>query len=53
LLAFALTLLVDGPFFTKSSGNVAGGVVLIAGILGLILAIVLVIRYISLSRAGR
>ena len=53
LLAFALTLLGNGPFFTESSGNVAGGVLLIAGILGLILAIVLVIRYIGLLRALR
>jgi uncharacterized membrane protein len=53
LLAFALTLLGNGPFFTESSGNAAGGLVLIAGILGLILAIVLVIRYIALSRALR
>jgi len=53
LLAFALTLLGKGPFFTESSGNVAGGVVLIVGILGLILAIVLVIRHMGLSRALR
>lgn len=53
LLAYALTLLGRGPFFTEPSGNVAGGVVLIAGILGLILAIVLVIRYIGLSHALR
>ena len=53
LLCFALNLLGSGPFFTQPSGNVAGGVVLITGILGLILAIVLVIRYIGLSRALR
>jgi len=53
LLAFALTLIGSGPLFTEPSGNVAGGVVLIAGILGLILAIVLVIRYMALSRALR
>ena len=52
-LAFALTLIGSGPLFTEPSGNVAGGVVLIAGILGLILAIVLVIRYIGLSHALR
>ena len=53
LLAFALTLIGSGPLFTEPSGNVAGGVVMIAGILGLILAIVLVIRYTALSRALR
>ena len=53
LAAFALSVLGSGPFFTEPSGNTAGGAVLISGVVGLLLAIVLIIRYMNLSRALR
>jgi uncharacterized membrane protein len=53
LLTWTTTLIGRGPFFDERSGNVAGGMLLIAGIVGLILVIVLLIRYMGLSRALR
>jgi uncharacterized membrane protein len=53
LVAFALTLIETGPFFTERSGNIAGAMVLISMIVGLIVAIVLLIRLVALSRALR
>src|SRR5215472_16418388 len=50
LFAFALSLIGTGPFFTEPSGNVAGGIVLIAQIVLLIVGIVLGIRHMDLSR---
>src|SRR2546425_10531533 len=46
LVAYALSLVGTGPFFTEPSGNATGGVLLIASIVGLILAALLVIRHI-------
>lgn len=53
LLALASTLIGSGPIFEEPSGNVADGVLLIAGMVGFILAIVLLIRYMALSHAPR
>jgi len=53
LVAYASSLVGTGPFFTEPSGNVAGGFLLIAGIVGLILAALLVVRHIGLYRALR
>jgi len=52
-LAFALSVTERGTFFTQPSGNTAGGLLLVAAIFGLILALVLLIRYIAVSRALR
>lgn len=49
-LAFVLSL-IGRPFFTESSGNIAGGALLIAALVALLLVLVLIIRYIELSRA--
>jgi len=51
-LSLALSL-IGRPFFTERSGNIAGGAVLIAAIVAFLLAIVLIIRYVDLSRALR
>src|SRR6266404_6531158 len=48
LVAYALTLVGTGPLFTEASGNVAGGVLLIAGIVGLILVALHLVRHIGL-----
>jgi hypothetical protein len=53
LVAYALSLVGTGPLFTEPSGNVAGGFLLIAGIVCLILAALLVFRHVGLHRALR
>jgi hypothetical protein len=52
-LSFALSVAERGTFFTQPSGNTAGGLLLVAAIFGLILALVLSIRYLEVSRALR
>jgi hypothetical protein len=53
VVAYVVASLGTGPFFTEPSGNIAGGVLLIAAVVGLVLAILLLIRHIGLSRALR
>ena len=53
LVAFATSVIGTGPVFTQPSGNLSGAVVLIAALTANVLATVLLIRYLILSRALR
>lgn len=53
LLVLGVSLAGTGPFFSEASGNMAGGVLLIAFIIGLGLLILLFLRHWAISRALR
>ena len=53
LIACAIDLFGTGPYFYEPSGNTAGGVVLVAVLVGLVVIIALLVRHATLSRALR
>lgn len=53
LVAYAVKLFGTDAYFSESSGNIVGGVVLIAGVVGLVVVIALFVRHVTLSRALR
>lgn len=53
LAAFVTSVIGTGPVFTQPSGNMAGAVVLIATLTAIVLGVVLLTRYLILSRALR
>jgi len=53
LVAFAASVIGARPVFTQPSGNMSGAVVLIATLTAIVLGVVLLIRYLILSRVLR
>ena len=53
LVAYATTLIGNGAYYDEPSGNMAGGVLLIAGVVGSIVFIALIVRHVYLSHALR
>lgn len=53
LVAYISPLFGAGPYFNEPSGNIAGGVLLIAGIVSLATIIALLVRHLTVSRALR
>ena len=53
LVALSTKLVGRGAYYDEPSGNIGGGVLLIAGVVGLIVFIALIVRHVYLSRALR
>ena len=53
LMAYAANLFGTGAYFFEASGNIGGGVLLIAGVVGLVVVIALFVRHVTLSHALR